>query len=87
MLATGAGRTARFAISSRGGVWQVTRNEVFFGDYLSRDEATRSACSAARSYEAGGGSAVVVTSPGDALVAHQHANLNPSRAARGRSPR
>jgi hypothetical protein len=64
------GRTCTFRASRRSSVWQVTRDEVFYGDYLSREEALKSACSAARSFEAVGGTARVLASPGDVLIAH-----------------
>lgn len=83
----GANHTANFEISLRAGVWQVHRNQVFYGDYLSRQQAMRSACSAARSYEASGGAAVVRTASDGALVAHQSYDLNPVRPTRARSPR
>ncbi len=64
-------RLCTFRVSSGGGVWQVTRDDAFYGDYLTRNEAVESACSAARSLEASGGRAQVVMSPGDAVIRHQ----------------
>lgn len=64
------GRSCTFRASRRSSVWQVTRDEVFYGDYLTRDEALKSACSAARSFEAVGGTARVLASPGDVVIAH-----------------
>jgi hypothetical protein len=87
VVGVSAGRTARFAVSCRSGVWMVTRNEAFYGDYLSRDQATRSACLAARSHEAAGGSASVHSLADGALIPHQHADFENPRAARGRSAR
>lgn len=59
-----------FRVSVRSGVWSVTRDHVFYGDYLSRTEALRGACSAACSAEALGGTARVLAPPGDTLIPH-----------------
>ena len=74
IVAGRSGRTCTFRAALRGGVWQVTRNYVFYGDYLSRQEALRGACEAARSFEAAGGAARVLGPPGETL--HPHV-LNP----------
>lgn len=68
-------RVCTFRISVRGGVWQVTRDGGFYGDYLSRSEAVASACSAARSLEAAGAFARVLTQPGDVVIRHHDAKL------------
>ncbi|HEY8571923.1 hypothetical protein [Phenylobacterium sp.] len=65
-----AGRTCTFRASSRSGVWQVTRDHVFYGDYLTREDALRSACDAARTFDAAGGTARVVAPPGESVVLH-----------------
>jgi hypothetical protein len=59
----------------RAGVWQVTRDKVFYGDYLTREDALESACSAARSVEAGGGAARVLTPSGEAVIPHHEPRL------------
>lgn len=64
------GRTATFRLAQRIGVWQVTRDHSFWGDYLSRRAAQAGACEAARSFEAGGGSARVLLLPGETLIPH-----------------
>jgi hypothetical protein len=69
-----------FRTSLRSGVWSVTRDAVFYGDYLSRTDALVGACSAARAVESLGGSAEVRMDPGDIIVRHQ--DRYPSRIAR-----
>ncbi|WP_374469017.1 hypothetical protein [Phenylobacterium sp.] len=64
-------RTCVFRVRSRGGVWEVTRDHVFHGDYLTRGAALASACSAARSFEAAGGTPRVLLTPQDRLIDHQ----------------
>jgi hypothetical protein len=51
-------RTAR-----RHGVWHVTRDGVFLGDYLKEDPARAAAATAAREVERLGGRAEVVFGP------------------------
>ena len=67
-----ADRTGRstFRAGLRSGVWSVTKNSHFYGDYLSRAEAIRSACHAARAVEALGGEAVVLAGPDEAVIPH-----------------
>ena len=77
-----AGRTCTFRAASRGGVWQVTRDFVFYGDYLSREAAVQGACEAARSFDAAGGSARVLAPPREQVVSHA---LNPR--ARSQEPK
>jgi hypothetical protein len=64
--------TCTFRTLSSAGAWQVTRDGVFYGDYLTRREAAEGACSAARSFEAVGGQARVLASPGEIVIPHQH---------------
>ena len=66
-----------FRASLRGGVWEVTRDYVFCGDYLTREEAIDGACKAARSVEASGGSARVMATPSDTVIAHQIPRFKP----------
>jgi hypothetical protein len=51
-------------------VWTVTRNDAFYGDYLTRAEALEGARAAARAVEGLGGAARVIAEPGGKLVAH-----------------
>ena len=64
-------RICTFRAGLRGGVWEVTRDYVFYGDYLTRQEAAEGACIAARTVEATGCSARVLATPGDTLIPHQ----------------
>ena len=60
-----------------GGVWQVTRDYVFHGEYASREEAAEGACNAARSLEAAGGAARVLATPGDTPIPHHTSRSKP----------
>jgi hypothetical protein len=64
-----------FRATQRSGVWQVTRDNVFYGEYLTRQEAVASACSAARSYEARGGMSRVLCCPNETTIPHQTARF------------
>lgn len=64
-------RSCVFRASEVSGVWSVTKDGVFYGDYMTRDQAIRGACYGARAVEAVGGSAQVLAAPGDQLVAHR----------------
>jgi hypothetical protein len=66
----GRNRDTTFRASLISGVWSVTKNNVFYGDYLDRTQAIRSACYGARAVEATGGQARVLLLPGDELIAH-----------------
>ena len=59
------------------GVWSVTRDHVFYGDYLSRAEAVSGACAAARDVEALGGTAEVRAGPDGKLVRHHRRKSRP----------
>jgi hypothetical protein len=59
-----------FTAAERHGVWSVTRDGSFYGDYNSRKQAVASAQAGARAVESRGGTACVLVSPGDQLVPH-----------------
>jgi hypothetical protein len=65
----GGNRDTTFRALLRFGVWSVTRNNVFYGDYLDRDQAIRSACYGARAVEA--------LLPGDVLIPHYDGAIAP----------
>ena len=67
----GTSRATRFRVAMRDGVWAVTKNDAFYGDYASRDQAIRGACFGARTVEATGGQAHVLAAPGDEVVDHR----------------
>ena len=69
-LAADRPRDCTFRAALRSGVWSVTKDGAFYGDYLSRAEALRGACAGARAIEALGGTARVLAAPGDTLVPH-----------------
>ena len=66
-------RHCTFRIGQRSGVWFVTRDGVFYGDYLSQAQATEAACFGARTVEAQGSSARVLAGSGEVVVPHQDA--------------
>ena len=71
-LARTAGRGGcTFRTGQRGGQWCVTRDQVFYGDYYSREQAIAAACFGARAAEAKGGSARVLDGPLEKVVPHQ----------------
>jgi len=70
---TFADRTPRpgvtFRTTLRAGVWSVTKDGAFYGDYFSRDQAIASACYGARAVEAIGGEVRVLA--GEEVIAHR----------------
>lgn len=68
-----ADRTVECVIHARlrSGVWSVTKNDRFYGDYLSKADAVSAACAAARAVEALGGTARVLAGADGVVVAHQ----------------
>lgn len=71
VISRGPPRSCTFRVGERSGVWYVNKSDIFYGDYLSRAQAIEAACFGARTVEAQGGVALVVTMPGDAPVAHR----------------
>ena len=71
LVGRGASRDTNFRVRQRAGGWAVTKNEVFYGDYVSREQAIRSACYGARAVEATGGQACVKVLPGEEVIAHR----------------
>lgn len=59
-----------FRVVARGDAWQVTRDDAVYGDFLTRGEAVRAACFAARSAEKRGSSVRVLSSPNDRVISH-----------------
>lgn len=57
-----------FRVAARGDAWQVTRDDAVYGDFLTRGEAVRAACFAARSAEKRGGSVRVLAPPNDRVI-------------------
>jgi hypothetical protein len=71
-------RDTTFRTSRRSGMWAVTKNNLFYGDYFSRDQAIRSACYGARTVEATGGVARVLA--GEEIIAHCDPGFAPPHA-------
>jgi hypothetical protein len=59
-----------FRIRQKSKIWEVSRDEVLYGDFLTRGEAVRAACFGARTQDSHGRPAQVVASPGDELIPH-----------------
>jgi hypothetical protein len=59
-----------FKVSDRDGRWQVSRDAVFWGDFLSRGDAVRAACFGARAEEQRGRTSRVIAPPNDELMPH-----------------
>jgi hypothetical protein len=51
-------------------VWQVYRDDGFYGDFLTRGDAVRAACFGARSDEGRGHTAQVLAYPGNQPIPH-----------------
>ena len=64
-----------FRVSVEDGRWQVRRDAVFWGDFLSHGDAVRAACFAARTEERRGRASRVLAPPGDQLVSHYEAHF------------
>ena len=62
-----------FRVTLGSGVWHVRRNDVFFGDYLTRDNAVLAAYAAARTEEGRGRTAQVFEPPGAVALPHHEA--------------
>ncbi len=65
-----------FRIALRSGIWNVSRNDVFFGDYRTRGNAVRAACEAARIEEGRGRLAQVFEPPGRVALPHHEPHLS-----------
>jgi hypothetical protein len=83
LIPRGPPRSCTFRVGERSGVWYVNKNDSFYGDYLSRGQAIEAACFGARTVEAQGGVALVVTLPGEVPVAHRTGAL---KTGSGRKP-
>ena len=59
-----------FRAHQRSGVWSVTKDEAFYGDYLTRDQALQSARAGARAVECRGGAARVLIGSAGQVVPH-----------------
>jgi hypothetical protein len=77
LIARGPSRDTAFRVTVHDGVWSVTKNKVFYGDYNSRPQAIRSACYGARAVEATGATARVLVAPGDEVIAHRDLAIAP----------
>lgn len=63
LLTRHANESIVFRVEQRAGVWQVTRDARFCGDFLTRRSAVDAAEALAKAFEALGGLARVETSP------------------------
>jgi hypothetical protein len=60
-----------FRIQLQGGVWSVTKDHIFYGEYAPRSAAITGAREAARTVEALGGMARVVAGRAEAVIPHR----------------
>ena len=67
--------TQVFRVTLGSGVWHVRRNDVFFGDYMTRGNAVRAACAAARVEEDRGHMAQVFEPSGTIALPHHEPHL------------
>ena len=66
-----------FRAAQRAGVWSVTKDGEFYGDYMSRDQAIRGACNGAQAVEATGRQAKVLVGSGEEVIAHRDHLMEP----------
>ncbi|HEY8618058.1 hypothetical protein [Phenylobacterium sp.] len=59
-----------FRVSGEGEAWRVRLGDTVYGEFLSRGDAIRGACLGARTAEARGGKAEVLSAPGDERMPH-----------------
>jgi len=64
-----------FRVTLRTGIWNVSRNDVFYGDYHTRGNAVRAAYAAARAEEGRGRTAQVFAPPGTVALPHHESHL------------
>jgi hypothetical protein len=86
LIARSRSASFTFRTGQRSGVWFVTKNDVFYGDYLTRGQAVEAACFGARAVEAQGGSAQVLAMPGEVLITHRLPSLQ-GRTAPATNPK
>jgi hypothetical protein len=59
-----------FRVLQKSEVWQVSRDETFYGEFLTRGDAVRAACFGARAQDRRGRGSRVVMTPGDQRIPH-----------------
>jgi hypothetical protein len=59
-----------FRIWEEAKLWQVSRDETPYGEFLTRGDAVRAACFGARTAEGEGKASDVLVAPGDQRVPH-----------------
>ena len=64
-----------FRITPGSGIWRVSRDGAFFGDYLTHGNAVRAACAGARIDENRGRVALVFEPPGVVALRHHEPHL------------
>lgn len=70
VIGRGAPQSSVFRVSRRSGVWSVTRDHAFYGDYLTRGDAVAAASAAACAVETLGGQAQVQSAPSGEVIRH-----------------
>lgn len=59
-----------FRVLQKSQVWQVSRDETFYGEFLTRGDAVRAACFGARAQDRRGRGPRVLMMPGDQRIPH-----------------
>ena len=70
------GEPCTFRIVLLHGVWRVSRNQAFYGDFLNRGTAVRAACQQARTEEGQGRSVQVFEPPSPVPLVHRDRHLD-----------
>jgi hypothetical protein len=69
-VAAARGTGCTFRVLQKSEVWQVSRDETFYGEFLTRGDAVRAACFGARAQDRHGRGSQVLMTPGDERVPH-----------------
>lgn len=64
------GTECTFRICQTSAAWQVSRDELFYGEFHTRGDAVRAACFGARAQDRRGRGSQVLMTPGDQRVPH-----------------
>ena len=59
-----------FRVLQKSAVWQVSRDETLYGEFLTRGDAVRAACFGARTQDRRGPGSQVLMTPGDRPIPH-----------------
>lgn len=77
LIARSGAKSCTFRTGQHSGVWFVTKDHAFYGDYLSRAQALAAARAGAEAMEAQGATAQVFEAPDDAPAGHRRRTPDP----------